>query len=357
MKILLAIVAFGLGVPQAISPQTEGVVLRLPVTGGIISGTIRDTERRPMVDARVEVVGLDGDRPPLGTTTDDRGNFRLFGLGPDRYLVVVKPETRSFANVPQHSYQPTYYPGTVDPDRALALYVGFGVEVSGVEFDIGSMFTVSVSGGLDLELPAEVDLGRNPALASSVTLYPYDSTSPGDPVGSGNRGILADGSFRIHGVPPGRYGVIARFRSRLGSTFSAHSLVDVGYVDFQGLRLVIRPGVEVHGEFVGEPTQVAAVRRVSLVLGGFADFPFIASASGGSSAFVLTNVPPGAYEIEVSMSSKRVVVTDVLQGGRSVLRDGITVGDQSPQPLQVILGDIGNVDVEPPVEPPSEGHQ
>jgi len=61
-------------------------------------------------------------------TTNDIGEFRLFGLQPGRYVVSAlwAPEPGTELALQRLGYAPTYYPGTVESDSAQVFEVGAG---------------------------------------------------------------------------------------------------------------------------------------------------------------------------------------------------------------------------------------
>src|SRR5580765_6201299 len=94
----------GTSIALAAAQRRTGVTIRLP-PGGVITGTVRNRDGEPMPDARIYVLrqsfGYDtgertlssiagvGGQSPLGQATDDRGMFRVYGLPPDDYFIVV----------------------------------------------------------------------------------------------------------------------------------------------------------------------------------------------------------------------------------------------------------------------------
>jgi hypothetical protein len=72
----------------------KDIVFRLQPPG-VITGTIYDEDGGPAVRAQVQAVRSvrQGSRhvfmPAMGAQTDDRGEYRIFGLEPDQYLVVA----------------------------------------------------------------------------------------------------------------------------------------------------------------------------------------------------------------------------------------------------------------------------
>src|SRR5579872_4721956 len=95
----------------------------------VISGKVIDEEGEPMMMAQVSAVSAsvaNGQRPmvPAGSvTTDDRGEYRIFGLPPGRYFVKVE-----FGNRMRMSYGSTYYPNAKSMEQAIPLTLKPGLE-------------------------------------------------------------------------------------------------------------------------------------------------------------------------------------------------------------------------------------
>ena len=109
----------------------EGVNFALP-RGAVIAGRVTDEFGEPIASAQVQVqrhqYGPDGQRRAFMTgmaTSDDRGEFRVFGLMPGEYVVNAGVRTVNMmpAGAPNpndvnEGYPPTYYPGTINPAEA-----------------------------------------------------------------------------------------------------------------------------------------------------------------------------------------------------------------------------------------------
>ena len=128
----------GLGQTVDVTAGMGATVPRLKLwPGGVISGTVTDEAREPMAGVSVTLLRrgyLRGRRhmvPVTGTTTDDRGEYRLFGLQQDTYFVCAHPlgitgpallrqvmgsEARGFAG-PTLVYPPTFYPAATEADK------------------------------------------------------------------------------------------------------------------------------------------------------------------------------------------------------------------------------------------------
>ena len=62
--------------------------------------------------------------------TDDRGSYRIYGLTPGRYSVVLLPDGASLGTTP---FAPVYYPGSIDADAAQFFDLQAGESRGGVD--------------------------------------------------------------------------------------------------------------------------------------------------------------------------------------------------------------------------------
>ena len=118
--------------------------------GGVIAGRITDEFGEPMTHLRVSALRygyMAGRRqlvPAESSSTDDRGQYRIFGLPPGDYYVSASPE--SVVPSPRTGTAPTYYPGTLAVQEAERVRLRVGEENTSVSFAVLPAHTVTVSG-------------------------------------------------------------------------------------------------------------------------------------------------------------------------------------------------------------------
>ena len=266
---------------QLADGQVANVDLRL-VRGGVITGRVLDEDGEPLARALVTVQRyqyLRGERqltPAGGDQSDDRGQYRVFGLPPGDYY--VSADAGALAQVlgrglqqlavtfgapggrggrgallgapptddPEPlGYAPTYYPGVVTAAEAGKLTVGPGQELTGIDVQVQLVPTATVSGivvGSDGTVP--------------VLLAPQDSG--GMVRGQILRGTTqADGTFAIRNVPPGRYTAVARSGGRPFAVAATPlrvgtQTINVAGQDITGVALALQPGVSLSGNITIE---------------------------------------------------------------------------------------------------------
>ena len=126
------------------------LLLQVPRTGndttGATSGRVADESGRPIAGVPVVIrqpgYGSDGEKVLHHAgrgITNDRGEYRIFGLKPGTYYALAASAEQTFEEYLRESgtpvawdeirgsgYVPTYYPGGTDPASARTLDVGPG---------------------------------------------------------------------------------------------------------------------------------------------------------------------------------------------------------------------------------------
>jgi hypothetical protein len=248
-------------VELAAGQTVQRIDFNLP-RGAVISGRIYDEFGEPMTNARVQAMRyrfVAGERRLVGAgrtmTTDDRGEFRLFGLPPGEYVVSAEVPRFEAGGDDRSNYAPTYYPGTHSPSAAERLRVAVGQEAS-ASFALVLVPTVSVRG-------LAISSAGRPLAAGVVGLEPEDAQA-GPRMGGGSR-IETDGSFRIRNVPPGSYTLEARSTDDDDEAAEFASIpVTVTGEDVSGLVIRTSPGSTASGRIVFEPSLPPGVRAQGL---------------------------------------------------------------------------------------------
>jgi hypothetical protein len=255
----------------------DGQVLNRAIVlprGGVITGRLVDEFGEPVTGAemRVEryVYGPGGRQlaqhatsGPASWITNDRGEYRVFGLAPGDYIVSARTRQLGVpvtivtggARDRAEGLLPTYFPGTVRVAEAQTVRVGAAQEVA-VNFAAVSGRLVRVSGTVSSST------GRT-ASGLNVFLGVETSNSSGQINGGG---IAADGSFSIGNVPPGDY--VLRVRAQGGGSRGsevASMPISVSTQDLAGLHLITRPGATIRGrvEWDGSSPRPTAPMRIS----------------------------------------------------------------------------------------------
>ena len=304
----------------------EKVDFALP-RGSLITGHVLDEFGDPVVDVQVAPMRqqyVQGRRRLLSSgrtaTTNDIGEFRLFGLPPGQYYVSATLRSINLAqtdSTDRSGYAPTYYPGTGNVAEAQRLTLGLGETINDINMTLVQTRTAKASG-------TAVDSAGRP-LTNALIIVGQRDGGLGSSISSGAQ-TRPDGSFSISNLAPGDY----VFRALGGNSSSgevAVANVTVAGDDVTGVRLVgTRPTLGT-GRVVGDPATIQSLQPATIRLGmqqiDFDDSPL----SGGGSMKVNDDFTLevrsqlGRYAIRmagtpgVSLKAVRVNGADVTDSG------------------------------------------
>jgi hypothetical protein len=208
---------------QILDNQTvEKLDFALP-RGGVITGRIVDEFGEPMSDVQIapqQFQTAQGQRRlvPSGrqTTTDDVGEFRLFGIPPGQYYLTATWRSTNPMSDDKTAYAPMYFPGTDNPAQAQRITLAVGQQVSDIVMALKPMRATRVSG------TATTSDGR--PMAGSIMVM---STGGFGFNMSGSGPIRPDGTFSINGIAPGEYTLRAQSFGPGGMADSETALVKI----------------------------------------------------------------------------------------------------------------------------------
>jgi protocatechuate 3,4-dioxygenase beta subunit len=221
--------------------------------GSVISGRIIDEFGEPVADASVSALRStwsNGRRRLQSTgrsaTTNDLGQYRIYGLPPGEYFVSatlrgaqemmvlemavaasVRTTMSEGADAPRSGYAPTYYPGTPNGGEAQKLSLAVGQEAQNTDFGLVPVRLSKISGtvigseGRPLE---GVMVSAAPrSTVGNILIFPSGGAGRTD----------KNGNFTLNGVAPGDYTLNARTMGIVTSdgdrmTFTMTRVVTVG---------------------------------------------------------------------------------------------------------------------------------
>jgi hypothetical protein len=379
--------------------HTPVVQLEL-IPGATINGRITDRDGKPISETAVGVAHrLYRDGVPTidftdGKSTDDRGAYRIYRIPPGEYFVVAFP--KPVAGPPAGATPTggvmapvtTFYPGAIDLATAQPLTLTGGEELNGIDIQITSSPSFTVSGHVVSTLPAGSEISANNhsvrPTAALLSIVPRDGTSLPSMIAGADATAKEDGSFELRGLLPGAYDVIARLPvstgwgtqngpDRAASPWAFGRLsIDVGS-NLDNLLITVHQGVDVPGKVTVDGKGTPAAVKVSLapdddsasfinffeVINNFGVF---LDAEGG---FIFPVMPEGRYRVKVGLAggparqptpnaqgqlppkpvplSAGAYVADVIQNGRSVYDEGLIIDPNPAAPLEVRIKSDGGI--------------
>ena len=345
------------------SEHVKGLTYYL-VPGGTISGRILDPVGRLSALATVTALRLSY---PAGwpvleavktTTSNDRGEYRMFWLEPGDYIVRAE---KLLPTGPARAY----YPGLSDAANSVKVRVSGGAESPKVDISIRKDETFRISGTVTniVAGPAPPATARNPVVAGELPapevprfyLSPVDPDEIFDGVWAATNVLTsaqdrAAGKFEIRNVRPGYYNLISVVTDRISSPpryFVGRTPVEVSFEDVSDLNLLIAPGRDFRGRIIysGKVSPPASVRVQLQPKGILPALPFAPSLSAVAEAdgtFTIPNVPDLPYSISLSGLPKDAYVADLRQGSFSVFDVGMVVpGRRVNDEFEVIVDSPG----------------
>jgi hypothetical protein len=296
--------------------------------GASIDGRVLDEFGEPVVDAVVMTLRSQfaGGRKRLAATgrvltTNDRGEFHLFGLPAGTYYLSAAPMTGQNAGDAsgREGYAPTYFPGTVDLASAQPIVIDEGEQRASADVVLNLVATATISGVVR-------DNDGRAFGSGSVSVVNLVSGFP-MPVASG--AILGDGTFRIANVPPGQFTVIAStIPGADGSRLSATQRVSVNGTEVAGLLLIAPQPAIVGGVIAreaGEPEPLPPAVQLRLApadpVDDLSDSGTLPRTNADGS--FSSTVRSGRVRVELVNPPSGWFLSRVLQGDRDVTDTGI----------------------------------
>jgi len=360
----------GTAIVLADGQRMTGVTLRM-TRGSVISGVLVDQNGEPFSGASVMVMRYafaGGGQRTLtpaggGNQTDDRGQYRIWGLAAGEYVVAAslgfaagfsarldgdvvrlsdadvkraiaelgsgaaRPGVPGAGSLPAADarartvgYATVFYPGTFVASQATSVKVSAADERSGIDFQLPLVRTAKVEG--TVAVPDGVS--RRGLLVQMIDTNPQglmlDSFRRSTPT--------ADGNFSFAGVPPGQYTIAVRGQpagqtagrppaapggapAPIQATHWALAEVTVDGQDLSGLSLMLQPGFTVSGriqfEGTASPPQDLTRLRVNLAAvqsPGEVSLGVSAIQADASGSFSIAGVTPGRYRLIASLPSR-----------------------------------------------------
>ena len=325
-----------------------------------ISGRVLDSQGQPVPNATVDANQLwyPNGRPSWNAenskTTNDRGEFRLFGLSPGEYFVGVTPRPGGLNSAPSASVATTYFPGTTEPREAKSIVLKEGDDVRDINFNLQATTrqTYSISGTVENTLP---DRLLNKTAKGIVIRYSFlYYLVPLEPaVSAGLRPLVftnaltaesaANGAFEIRDVRPGLYDLYpgySNYSSR--RVFTQRTRIEVKNSDVQGVAITLNPGSTLSAEVIvnGASAMPLKMDSLGLNLTMLDSTPNPFALALGSLKFdpagklSVENLIEARYAVAVSGLPPTAYIEDIRQADKSIFDDGLDVTAQV-RPIQI----------------------
>jgi hypothetical protein len=320
--------------------------------GAAISGRVRDAKDRPVAGLVVSALRLHGGGPRfppdrgMATSTNDLGDYKLTGLNPGRYALLV--ETRRSAVSPKDwkddekltlpgpamAEVRTYYPNARSLDVAVPIQLETGQALEGIDLTLTRLETFCVrSRVLD---PDAQTMNRIRIQIASEYYLGAANLAEGE--------LTPGGGFEACGLPPGAYSLLA---SPLARGQDARYASEAFTITDRSLRmpdLSLRPLIQLSGRLT-----IDASSSNAKPLGGPVSIGLSASGRPGvldqrssvrvttPGPFVIPAVLPAEYWLSVR-SPAGFYVKSATVDGRDALREPLHAAGSE---LHIVLGQDG----------------
>ena len=254
----------GTPIPLADGQTFDKATVQL-LRGAVITGRVTDENGDPLARVQVYTVmylpgSTRGTRTGGGASTDDLGQFRMFGLAPGEYVVVAEARGNSFVppNAPPETeeekvgFLTTYFPGTADEGAAQRVRTKTGAETAGIEIHMVAGRLFHISGVV-------TDSQGRPGVRTSGTLFKR-TTGTNFSIGAFGFSTDEQGRFQMRNIQPGNYRLTVRQqptggRNPDGSPVDAGEFANVPLTiasDMDDLLITTSTGVTITGTVVFE---------------------------------------------------------------------------------------------------------
>ena len=344
----------GTGTVLTLAPgqQMRDVNLRM-VPLGAISGRILDEEGEPVQGVGIQVLRFSyatGRRqliPIMGTSTNDRGEYRAYGLGSGRYYLLATlrgaplshpEETAALVPEVQDPFAAVYYPGVLDFTSASEIPLPEGAELNDADFHLQRVPAVTVRGRL--LSPVEDFAGSQVQVVlahseSNTASFINRATATVD---------RATGRFEFRGISPGPYLLVA---SQIygGHAYAGRQALTVNAAtSHQSLNLALTAAfditgtVEVEGGASGKLSNTIVRLAPSEGLAMGAQLPSSKIGPGGS--IHLAGVTPGTWQFALNSLPEDLWIKAATFDAEDVLRGELNVTSGRGQ-LHILLAGNG----------------
>ena len=326
------------------------------VPGGVIAGRVVDEDGEPMANVMVQVLRAtyqDGERrlenAGNSARSDDRGEYRIFGLparryyvsatrrgGPDGVFMMAMGDDGPMAGSTGASegYATTYYPGTTEMGSAAPIEVR-AMEEQRVNFTMVPTRVFKVSGRV-------VDASGQPVRQGMAMLMPRSGAFA--MIGPGGFSPIQNGKFEMRGVVPGSYYVMAGTRDE--ESQAGRRDVEVGAGDVDNVNLNLTEGGEIRGsvkfvDFAGKQPDAMNIMLQPKRAGMF--FGMSSATAKADGSFVLKGVFPEDYVTIIGNLPTDTFIKSVKVGGDEIATTGFNGAKGSTMEI-VISGRAGKIE-------------
>jgi Carboxypeptidase regulatory-like domain len=232
--------------------------------GGVITGKVTSNTNRPLIGEPITITAIDEagkqvqfNAPEgVGFRTDDRGNYRVYGLPPGKYLVSAgrgNAQGGPPGFTANRTYQRTFHPEASEESNAAPITVEAGKEVTEVDIRMIAIETFAAVGRV-----VEAETGK--AVAGVLIGHSIVRNNGGrggaqmPQMPAGTDGLSGtEGEFRIEGLARGKYSVYIVQDAQnplMTEYYSEPATFEITTTDATGLEIKLQRGASINGQIV-----------------------------------------------------------------------------------------------------------
>jgi protocatechuate 3,4-dioxygenase beta subunit len=337
--------------------EVNNVLFRLTLAS-VITGHVNNEDGEPMalvqiialrrptdeeMEDREDISSRSRELQPAGMAqTDDRGQYRVFGLkvgeycikAVDQYEPIYPMVTGSELEVREalgSQYAPVYYPGVTQIGQAETVLLTPGEEAQ-ADFMMRRIKAVDISGrviGADGK-PADALLYLEELPATEYGVFHGIDTD-------------AKGEFKMKGVAPGSYMLHAQQHSSEEASYHASQKIEVGSDNIDSIELALGRGVNFSGRVEVSAAGTVRLERLFLQLISHDDQNEGAWARiKKDGTFQFLDVPEGTFAFSMNGLEESWYVKSVRLGADDLLAKGLEVEKgEGGGTIQVVVSNNG----------------
>ena len=336
----------------AAGQEIHDINLRL-VPLGAIAGRVLDEDGDPIQGAGIQVLRYSfatGKRQLItiqGVGTNDRGEYRAYGLPAGRYFLLATlrgtpisrlPETDALLPEVQQSFAAVYYPGVLDLASASQLSLPEGGEISDADFHVQKTGAITVRGRLFSPIQdfagsrIQVALGHSDRNSASF-LNPITATVD-----------ESTGRFEFHGVSPGSYLLIASQLNN-GHLLSGRVPLEASAsANPQNVNISLTSAFDMIGNVEVEGGSAAKIPPMTIQLTESEGLAFGRQPSakvGPDGSFRLSGLVPGVWDFTLNPLPENLWIKTATLGEVDVLSGQVSIASAARGPLRIVLAGNG----------------
>jgi hypothetical protein len=326
-----------------LNPGERNADFKIPMAPeATITGRVTDEFGDPIEDVSVRAIAVPYRQPynisHLRDDTDERGEYRLTGP-PGRYYIEVSgsslnqqdgiPEIRTDGSFIA-PIATTYYPGALATERAKAVEVAAGQELTGIDVHVGHRRSVKISGTV-----TGIPPGKLPDATVTIRLKHEGSYA------SDITGVNVDGTFAFTDLAPSEYHLQARIPLPGGDALFSPIVKVTVENDDATVTLPLTDGERITGTVRvdgGSPGPNWVVRLAPVDYDGTAPKGAEVEPDG---SFAFERIIPGEYRLQIDPLQGDDYVKSVRLGGTEMLDRDLDLTNTANRTLQVTIDPNG----------------